>query len=481
MIDLLLGFVAELREAGLPVSMVETVDAASALRHVDMADRNRLKAALGATLVKNERHVEAFETVFETYFALRGPTAGSAPAEARLSADMAAIGSGGAAGGGDAEVSDLVSALFRAVRDDDRALLEAVVRVAVDRLSGMEPGRPVGGAHYLYRILRRLDLEALSDRLEGTLESTHTDLERRLQREEIDARLEAFRAALRSEIRRRLVADRGPEAVARTLRRPLLEDVDLTTATRDDLARLERAVHPLGRRLAVRLSRRRRQGSRGRLDVRRTLRRSLSTGGVPVEPQLRRPRPGKPELVLLCDISGSVATYARFTMQLVAAISAQFTRVRSFAFIDAIDEVTAFFGPGVDFDEAMRRIGTEAGVVWLDGHSDYGNAFGSFVEHHLDSLGPRATVVVIGDARTNFHDPNTAALERIAAATRALYWLNPERRRHWDTGDSVMGSYLPSCDEVHEVRNLRQLEWFVERVALPRAPNALQELGARGR
>ena len=481
MIDLLLGFVAELREAGIPVSMVETVDAAAALRHVDMGDRSHLKAALGATLVKSERHVAAFDTAFETYFAPHGPPAGSDEAAGRMSADLAAIGGGGAGGGGEADVEHLVAALFRAVRDDDRALLEAVVRVAVDRLAGMEPGRPVGGAYYLYRILRRLDLEALSGRLDGTLEGAHTDLERRLQREEIDARLEAFRAALRAEIRRRLVADRGPEAVARTLRRPLLEDVDLTAATREELARLERAVHPLGRRLAVRLARRRRRGSRGRLDVRRTLRRSLSTGGVPLEPQLRRPRPGKPELVLLCDISGSVATYARFTMQLVAAISAQFSRVRSYAFIDAIDEVTGYFGPGVDFDEAMRRIGTEAGVVWLDGHSDYGNAFGSFVDQHLGALTARSTVVVIGDARTNFHDPNTAALRRIAGASRAVYWLNPERRRHWDTGDSVMGEYLPFCAEVHEVRNLRQLEAFVERVALPRAPNPLQETGGPGR
>ena len=480
MIDLLLGFVAELRQVGVPVSMVETVDAAAALHHVDIGDRSHLKAALGATLVKSERHVDVFDTAFETFFALRGPRIGSEEAVERLVADLAAIGGGGAGGGGEDEVADLVAALFRAVRDDDRALLEAVVRVSVDRLAGMEPGRPVGGAYYLYRILRRLDLDALQGRLEESLAGAHTDLERRLLHEEIEARLEAFRTALRTEIRRRLVADRGPEAVARTLRRPLLEDVDLTTATRDELVRLERAVHPLGRRLAVRLARRRRRGTRGRLDVRRTLRRSLSTGGVPVEPQLRRPRPGKPELVLLCDISGSVATYARFTMQLVAAISAQFSRVRSFAFIDAIDEVTDYFRPGVDFDDAMRRIGTEAGVVWLDGHSDYGNAFGSFVDRYLDVLTPRSTVVVIGDARTNFHDPNTAALTRIADASRALYWLNPERRRHWDTGDSVMGEYLAHCDEVHEVRSLRQLERFVERVALPRA-NPLQEVAGQGR
>lgn len=467
MIDLLTGFVGELRASGIPVSMVETLDAAAALRHVDLGSRVQVKATLGATLVKSERHHEAFETVFETYFALRGADLGSEEQIDRAAGDAAAVAeAGGGAGGGDVDVEDLVAALFKAVRYDDQALMAAVVRLAVERLAGLEPGRPVGGAYYLYRILRRLDLESLRLRLEAEM-ATGSELEQRLAREEVEARLEDFRQALRSEIRRRLVADRGPEAVAATLRRPLLEDIDLTAASRLELAALERAVHPLGRRLAVRLSRRRRRGRRGRLDVRRTLRKSLSTGGVPVDPQLRKPRPGKPELMLLCDISGSVATYARFTMQLVSAISAQFSRVRSFAFIDAIDEVTGFFGPGVDFNEAMRRIGSEAGVIWLDGHSDYGNAFGSFVQSYLDELSPRSTVVVIGDARTNYHDPNVAAFAEIASTARAMYWLNPERARYWDTGDSVMSDYAPLCDEVHEVRNLRQLEGFVERVALP--------------
>jgi len=200
------------------------------------------------------------------------------------------------------------------------------------------------------------------------------------------------------------------------------------------------------------------------------MRASLSTGGVPIDPRFKRPRPGKPEIVLLGDISGSVATFARFTMQIVFAISGQFSRVRSFAFIDGMDEVTPFFGAGIDFGAAMRRIGTEAEVVWLDGHSDYGNAFATFRDRFLeDAVTSQTTVIVTGDARSNYHDPNVAALRDIAASARALFWLNPEPRRYWDTGDSIMGLYEPWCDEVAEVRNLRQLERFVERVAIPRA------------
>jgi uncharacterized protein with von Willebrand factor type A (vWA) domain len=472
---LLTGFVEELRAAGIPVSMVESIDAARAMEHVDLSSRTSLKAVLGATLVKSARHHGVFEAAFEAYFSPSAPAVGSDEAEQR-SEDAARLvaavtGGGGSAGGDPDDASDLIAALLQALEDRDEALMQAVVRLAVDRLAGIEPGRPVGGAYYLYRVMRRLDIDGIAVEFEGNaVPDDAPPLERRLLAEEIERRIEQIREMVRTEIRRRLVADRGPQAVARTLRRPLLEDIDLSNATREQLIEVERAVHPLSRRLATRLAQQRRRGNRGRLDIRRTMRAALSTGGTPVDPRFRRPRPGKPEIVLLCDISGSVSTFARFTMQIVYAISSQFSRVRSFAFIDGIDEVTSLFGPGADFGDAMRRIGTDAQVVWLDGHSDYGNAFGLFVDQHLDRVvTPRTTVIVTGDARANYHDPNVAALRSIAGAAKALYWLNPEPHRYWDTGDSVMGAYSALCDEVTEVRNLRQLEAFVERVALPRA------------
>ena len=465
--DFLTRFVGELRAVGIPVSMVEAIDAAEALRHVDLESRRMVKTALGATLVKNARHATAFDTAFEAFFSVLGPLPGSAEEAGRRAADEEMVGTGTGSGGGATDVEALLQALFRALRDGDQGLLGAVAREAVLRLAGMEPGRPVGGAYYLYRVLRHFDLDAMQSQLGEELAPGSGEFDRRLGEDEAGRRLEEFRQALRTEIQRRLVADRGGEAVARTLRRPLVEDLDLSTATRDDLAAIEGVIHPLTRKLATRLARRRRQGRQGRLDVRRTVRRSLSTGGVPVDPRFRRPRPGRPDVVILADVSGSVATFARFTMQVVHALSSQFRRVRSFAFIDAIDEVTDFFGPGADFAEAMRRIGTEAGVVWLDGHSDYGNAFKGFVARYSAAVTPKTTVIVTGDARTNYHDPNVAALAEIAVAARAVYWINPESARYWDTGDSVMGIYGAVCDEVHEVRNLRQLSRFVERVALP--------------
>lgn len=468
MLGLLTGFVGELRAAGVPVSTGEAIDAGAALGCTDLGDRAAVRAALATTLVKSARYLDAFDLAFDIYFGSRPPERGSA-AEAALEAADAAVVAAilGASGGDGGEAGLLAEALLRALQAGDRALLEAVARRAVRLLAGIEPGRPLGAAYYLYRVLRQLNAPHVRRRLAESAAGAD-GLEQRLAAEELARRFEEFRRALEAEILRRLVADRGPEAVARVLRRPLVEDADLSAATTGELAEIERALHPLARRLAVRLSRRR-QGGSGRLDVRRTLRAALSSGGVPVDPRFRRPHRSKPEIVLLCDVSGSVATFARFTLQIVYALGAQFARVQSFAFIDALDEVTSYFGPGTDFADGVRRMGAGARVVGMDGRSDYGRAFGQLVQDFLPRLNPRTTVIVTGDARNNYREPNLAALHRIAQSCRALFWLNPERKRAWDTGDSIFGIYRTVCDGVYEVRTLRQLAAFVEQVALPTA------------
>ena len=469
MLDLLTGFVGELRAAGVPVSTVEAIDAASALGHTDLGKRQAVRASLAATLVKSTRYLEAFSTAFDIYFGLRSPEPGSAAAAEQEAGDAALLaGVLGGSAGGEGDGSVLSEILVATLLSGDEGLLRALARRAVRLLGGIEPGRPLGAAYYLYRVLRRLDAAGVRQRLRAAAAGEAESLARRLAEEGLEERFEEFRRELEAEIRRLLVADRGAPAVARALRRPLVEDADLTMATAEELAEIVRALYPLARRLAVRLSRRRRGGS-GRLDVRRTLRAALSSGGVPVDPRFRRPHRSKPDIVLLCDVSGSVAIFARFTLQVVYALSAQFTRVQSFAFVDALDEVTGYFGPGADFAGAVRRMGEEARVVYFDGHSDYGRAFGRFAAEHLGRLGPRTTVIVTGDARTNYRDPNPAALDAIARSSRALFWLNPERRAAWDSGDSVLGVYRPVCDGVYEVRTLRQLAAFVEQAALPAA------------
>jgi uncharacterized protein with von Willebrand factor type A (vWA) domain len=466
--SLITGFVGELRAAGVPVSMVETIDAMRALEVIDIGDRAGLKATLAATLVKAERHLPAFDIAFEVYFA---QASRQSTLEARDGTAYAPMEGGDAGGGQAAETDDLRKNLLEALLDHNLEDLASLVGRAVDRLSGFEPGRPVGGTYYLYRTMRRLDMDQLEEMIRQALSEEMGDptpLEQRLLDEEVAARLEELREAVRDEIRRRLVEDRGREAVAKTLRRPLTEDVDLMHATRADLEAIEDAIVPLTRKLAARLARRRRMLRRGRLDFRKTMRASLATGGVPIDPRFKAPRPHRPEVFLMCDVSGSMATFARFTLQFTYAMSTQFSKLRSFAFIDTVDEVTQFFGAGTDFTEALSRVATEADVVAHDGHSDYGTALAVFVDRYGREVTPRSTVIITGDARNNYRPPQAAQLGEIATKARAVYWLNPEPPSYWDTGDSVMSEYAPHCEGVFEVRTLRQLEDFVEQLSLPR-------------
>jgi len=472
-LDVLTGFVGELRAAGLPVSLTESIDAAEAVHHIPLEDRQALKYALAATLVKSSAHWKAFETAFEVYFSMRGPQYDIDGADApgapggetgEGTGDAGAQGRGG--GGEGLSPEELAEMLFRAVLAANDAQVGALARQAVTRYAGMEPGRPVGGTYYLYRTLRNLDLDRLLERLMHTVradapEGVLTPLEERLARDEFQARLGRLRRELEDEIRRRLVADRGTEALARSLRTPLPEEIDFMHATRDELASLRRAIHPLTRKLAVRLARKRRHGRKGPLDFRSTVRHSLSTGGVPVDPKFRYPRPAKPEIIVIADISGSVAAFARFTLHLVHAISSQFSKVRSFAFIDGIDEVTRFFEGVEDVTEAVHRINTEADVVWVDGHSDYGHALTAFWDRWGEEITPRASVLLLGDARNNYHASQAWVVQEIRHRARHVYWLNPEPRAYWGTGDSIVGEYGVHCDDVFECRNLRQLECFV--------------------
>jgi uncharacterized protein len=465
MLGLLSAFVEELRQVGIPVSMVESIDAMEAVRHIDLAERVALKETLRATLVKNARHEAAFDTAFEVFFASRRPEIDTPDDTEQTPADSAAT---GASGGGGINIDELIEALYEAMRNQDFAALRSAARQAVDDLAGIEPGRPVGGTYYLYRTLRQLDVDTLTERLiEAMLaEADEPDaLTRRLIEEEAQLRIERLREEIKQEIRRRLVEDRGHEAVARTLRQPLVEEIDLMHATRTDLRNLEQVIEPLTRKLAARLAQRRRLASRGRLDFRKTMRTSLATGGVPIEPRFRHVRPHRPELFLLCDISGSMATFARFTLQFTFAMGTQFSKLRAFVFVDAVDEITDYLTPGLDFRDALLRITTEADVVWMDGHSDYGHAFEQFSHKYGKEITPRSTVIIAGDARNNYREARERYLAEIADNCQALYWLNPEPRAYWDSGDSVMSRYARFCDEVFEVRNLRQLETFVERVA----------------
>jgi hypothetical protein len=479
------GIIAELRKIGVPVSIAERIDAVASLPHLPLADRDLVKSALRAVLVKNHDHELAFDTLFDLYFAPTPGTPGDAgtagEADAAASAGTSGNGPGSGSGTGSGfgsgpgslgalEDAGLIDLLVLALGEGNDVLMRAIAGIFVDRHAGLEPGRPVAGTYYVFRTLRAVDPDRLIARLAsgsgsgpepGSGSGSGDALARRLQLESSQAQVNRFRQAVEAQVRQRLVADRGADAVARTLRRPLPEDVDFLNSSQEQIIAMRAVVDALSRKLGGRLAEKRRHRRRGALDFRRTVRASLGTGGVPIDPVFRKPNPSKPELFVLADISGSVATFAAFTLQLTFALRAQFSRVRGFVFVDGVDEVTDVLQRAPDIIEATRQINAAGSGVWLDGRSDYGHALESFWQQWGDQIRRRTTVIVLGDARTNYHNPAAGTLKAVRQRAGHVFWLNPEPRAAWNSGDSVIDSYQPFCDAVRECRNLRQLRAFV--------------------
>ena len=462
----LIRFAHRLRDAGVPVSMVETLDCADAIAHVDVLDRSILKATLATTLVKRAEHRAAFDALFEAWFAVRHDLV-----EAETTLDR----QGGEPGPGafaeidadDAPSTEFLEMLLQALRSGDESVLRILAQQAVSLFGGMEGGTTSSERYYLYRVMRQLELSELLRRamlLERAESEDLSRLDERLLRDEHLLRMEGFRELIAQAIRRQLVERRQDHDAMQGLGELPIEDIDFLGASPTELRRMREAIRPLAQKLAARIARRRRYRRRGRLDVRRTLRRSLSAGGVPLDPAFRHPRASKPDLYLLCDISGSVSEFARFTMSLLHAVSAEFSRIRLFAFVDGIDEVTELMDRS-GHELAPRNLLYGTKVISGDGHSDYGNVFRRFwhVYGYAD-LDPRATVIVTGDARNNYRDPGLDAFRMIAERARKVYWLNPEPRQDWNTSDSIMVAYADRCQAVFETRNLAQLAEFVGQI-----------------
>jgi uncharacterized protein with von Willebrand factor type A (vWA) domain len=436
----LVSFVEALREHAILAGPGETIDAAQVLAVLGLDDRERVREGLAAALLRRSGQRTVFDQVFDLYFpaTVGGPAASSADTDSLR--------------------SQLVEALAAGSVRDQQALAQTAVE-ALGRFG--ENGQGAGGGWSAYQTLQRLRPESLLVRVLATLQADDPGFLADVRRDEVRRQIAGFRGMVETEARRRTAELRGRETVSRNAVAPPSDRVDFLTAGRAQLADMRRAIYPLSRKLATRLAARRRRTRRGEIDLRRTLRRSMSTGGVPIKPAYRHRRPGRPELVLLCDMSGSVAGFANFTLLLTQALRDQFSKVRAFAFVETTDEVTHLVKAGASDPAGLAtRIHREARLTRWDGHSDYTHSLQVFADEWLDAVGPRTSVLILGDARNNGGDPNLAALRRIVGNARRAYWLNPESTRLWSTGDSLAHEYAKVVP-MHECRTVHQLSELI--------------------
>jgi uncharacterized protein with von Willebrand factor type A (vWA) domain len=442
----LLGFCEELREEGVAVGTSEILDAFAALEEVPWTSQDDFREALAATIAKSQEDRRLFELLFERWFF----RAAEAEAVAR------GVGEDGQRHDGRGErldIDELRDQIREAMVEGNDGEMRDLARLAISAFGRQAEGSGVVGVD-VQRIRRTLGLSAGTQppAEDGAAELPPIDREQ----------LNRFERHLRRELERELIERTSTLPPAR----PLAElDRALPTSPTQDLAAVHRAVSQMKRRLAT-LGHEQRGRRKGQtVDVRRTMRASLETGGVPLRLRYRPKRPRRPEIYVLCDVSTSVTSASVFFLSVLHALHDSFRKLRSFVFIERISEVTEIFEHERDFRAIAQRISSEGGVADVSGYTDYGRVWLEFLAEISDELDPRSTVIVLGDARTNGREPHAEVFAQVAERAGRLFWLNPEPRLYWNYGDSVMAAYERHCDGAFECWTTRHLENFVNVVA----------------
>jgi hypothetical protein len=440
----LLAFAEELRDEGMALGTSELLDAFAALEQVPWTSQADFKGALSATLAKSPEDGRMFELVFERFFfrAAEAEAARQEISESPSRPDAFNV-----------DLDALRQQIAAALREGNEATLRDLARLAIAAF-GKGEGSGVLGVD-VQRIRRALGL-----RTEPQPDLPEDDPRRHgVPRDQ----LRRFEAQLRRELERGLIE----RTASLPPKRPLSElDRALPTGPIQDLAAVHRVVAQLKRRLATQGHELKGRKRHAHVDVRRTMRASLQTGGVPIELKYRPRRPRRPEIFVLCDVSTSVTSASTFFLSVLHALHDSFRKLRSFVFIERISEVTEVFERERDFRAASEAVSRDAGVADISGYTDYGRVWTEFLTLIEDELHPRATVIVLGDARTNGRPPRDDVFAAITARAGRTFWLNPEPRLYWNYGDSVIAAYEQHCT-AFECWRTDQLEDFVKALTAP--------------
>lgn len=421
--DRLVGFTHALREHGVPVGTSEGIDAALAAQTLGFANRDRLRSGLASALTGSPDERAVFDPLFDLYFPIG---VGVRPAEDR----------------------DLLADLSAALAEGDS--LEQLAVDAVTQLGEVDSGWSA------QQTLQQLRPERA---IAGAADTPGEGISQAYRRDEVRAEVRRFRELVEAEARRRNAEIRGVEQISRYAVDKALLDRDLLGLGPSDLAALKAELAPLARKLAARLKAK--ETARGQIDVRRTMRSSMSTGGVPMDLVYRKRTKHRPDLVVLADLSGSVGGFSMFTLLLLKALHSHFRRLRVFAFVSSAADITDLV-TGDLLTGSLTYWALERPELTRRGRSsNYEQTLRDLAA--ADGLTSRSTLLILGDARSNHARPDLDTLEALRRRVRRAYWLNPEARTRWDTGDSMASAY-GQIVPMHEVRTAAGLRHFVERV-----------------
>ena len=467
-------FVAALRNAEVRISPAETLDAIGTVELVGYRDRAFLKDSLSLVLPKTADEKETFDATFDQFFSFEDVSAqtggdqdASTVALGEGDGDREGNANGGRGGGGKKSKGHAVE------EDEDLGPGEmAVPRSALGKLL-MGSGtveltmRMADAAReakleeiqvftqkglYTRKIMDAMGLAALNEEIADRRRSNRA-AERRLGRE-LRQRRDALREQVRDYVERQFLLH--ADATGRRLREELLQKVKLSNVEQRNFRLIQEIVLRMAKRIVALHSRRRKVFKRGQLHVPRTLRRNMSYDGALFDLQWKSVKVDRPKVFAICDVSGSVASYARFMLMLLYSLEEVMPKVRSFAFSSDLAEVTELFERNGIEDAIAKTLRDYGG-----GSTDYGQAFADFRKLCMDDVDNRTTIVILGDARNNYGDPRTDILKEMYDRAKRVIWLNPESRNTWNTGDAEMRKYTAYVHQAEECNSLMHLNRVV--------------------
>ena len=439
-------FLQVARGAGLRVSAAEGIDAARAVQMIGYADRDILKDSLGLILAKTPEEKAAYEEAFELYFK-RDDLGAQDEAESdeqkrpwqQQQGQQGGEGMGGSGG----------QSLGQLLEQDDRAALATAMEQAA-RESGIENIRFFTQKNlYARRILDRMGLRQVERDMEALRQSGTPEGLGRAQF--LEGRVDQLRDSVRDFVERNLILFAKGET--EKFREELLKSARLSNLERRDLDRMRVLVRQMAKKLAARYAKTRRRRLRGQLDIRRTMRRNMGWGGIPFITVWKQKRIEKPRVMVLCDVSGSVAPMSQFLLMFLYALNEALSDIRSFAFAGSLIEVSEILEKE-PVEQAITKIMETIGF----GSSNFGNSFADFEDGWMQHVTPKTTIIILGDARGNRTDPRTEIVSRMSQRSKRIIWLNPEYKSAWGTGDSDMYRYAPFCNLLTVCNTLRHLE-----------------------
>jgi hypothetical protein len=468
----IIEFTNLLRKSGIRVSVAEGIDAFNALDELSLDDREVFRDALRAAMVKRGDEIATYDELFDLFWSgfydnLRDAFSDMEGQLGEMGIDLqqllAQLAQMLENMDGDMDLGELAQAMLT----QDLSQLENLIRQAAEQAGTERIENMLQVGFFSRRTTEQLgmegaqeQLEALADRMraQGMGEEAIAEMQ-----ELIRKLMETVRRSVRSFVEREL--QQQNHNYMEKFRREMLTEKSFYHLTEEEIGKMREVVARLAQRIKNILSIRKKRLKRGKLDLHQTLRRNMARGGIPFEVVYKTRRKDRPKLVILCDVSSSVANVSRFMLQFMYSLQEAFTKIRCYVFVAELGEVTDVFHDA-DVNSAIEKALDGGDVINVYTRSNFGFAFHEFWKNHLAAIDNKTTVLILGDARNNYNDARAWCVRDIQNKAKNVVWLNPESPSAWGFGDSVMDRYMPYCDVVEECRNLRQLSKIVDQIVL---------------